>query len=51
MRHRKQFERKRRPPFTILATASRVLSYKIDSGTPPKKSNAATWPPQKASAV
>ena len=30
------------PPFTIFATASRVLSYKIDCGTPPKKSNAAT---------
>src|ERR1700731_3742805 len=27
------------------------LSYRIDCGTPPKKSKAATWPSQKASAV
>ena len=30
---------------------SLVLSYRIDCGTPPKKSNAAKWPSQKASAV
>jgi len=39
------------PPLTIRATASRVLSYKMDCGMPPKNSNAATWPSQKASAV
>jgi hypothetical protein len=44
-------ERRRSPPFTIVVTASRVLSYKIDCGTPSKNSNADTWPSENASAV
>ena len=31
------------------ATASRVLSYRMDRGTPPRKANAASWPSRKAS--
>src|ERR1700722_19425009 len=33
------------------ATASLVLSYRIDAGTPPKNANAATCPAQNASVV
>ena len=51
LQFRKHCERRRSPPFTIRATARRVLSYRIDRGTPPKKSKAATCPSQKASAV
>jgi hypothetical protein len=33
------------------STASLVLSYRIDSGTPPKKPKAETWPSRNASVV
>ena len=35
----------------IFATARRVLSYRIDRGTPSKKAHASTCPSQNASAV
>ena len=43
--------RSRRPSPQILATAILVLSYRIDSGTPPKKAKAATCPSRNASVV
>lgn len=43
--------RLRVPSPRIFATASVVLSNRIDSGTPPKKAKAATWPSQNASVV
>ena len=43
--------RVRWPSPRIRATASLVLSYSIDSGTPPKKAKAATCPSRNASVV
>ena len=48
---RLQFAEHTRPLPRIRATASLVLSYRIEAGTLPKKANAATWPAQNASVV